>query len=173
MENTFYYCVLKSYKGIFTKKHIGNTHAFFIPLQDTEEFLYLIVLGKLNSDITKLVCIQLLRNDIQLMDHYLEKEIEYFKDRFIILDELQCHTNEIDDGIYNIKFDRNRCPEKVCDPIGKYIKSDIKIELDLEKSNKQKIYIISGKIDLEASNVSKQNYLIVAKQKFSLLKRKI
>src|SRR4030042_5847069 len=109
-----YYCVLKNYKGLFKKKHSGNTHLLITPISN-DEYFYLGIVGKLtnNEDIYSSQLITKVSDS--LLDDVISGEEEHFGDRFVILEDLKCSVKNIGEEDYIIKLVNK----------GKYIKSNL------------------------------------------------
>lgn len=139
-----YYCVLKNYKGLFKKKHVGNTHLFLVPISD-ETYLYLGMVGELIDNPGTFVTQLIVRLDAESIDEVIEQEEQYFKDRYVVLETLNCKPLKITSGDYDIKL-----PKK-----GKMILSDLHIEFDADYStNSRRIYLMTGEFNLESADIN-------------------
>jgi hypothetical protein len=109
-----------------------------VPVAD-EHSLYLVLVGNLEEDTTVFYA-QLVRkipNDI--VEDLINGEIEYFGERFSVLEKMSCSTSKVRD-VYVTKIHNK----------GKYIKSNILTTFNEEEStNKKRFYILKAKIDLE------------------------
>jgi hypothetical protein len=138
-----YYCVLKNYKGIFKKKHVGNTHLFLVPISE-EAYLYLGMIGELIDNKGVYATQLIIRLSSEIVEDIIEKEKEYFKDRFIVLEEITCTPTKITSGEYDIKLDEK----------GKMILSDLHIDFEADYStDKRRIYLMTGEFDFESSDI--------------------
>ena len=150
-----YYCVLKNYKGIFKKTLKGNTHLFIIPTED--KYIYLGLLGEIVDNPGSYACQLILRFEPDLLDTIIDGEEDYFGDRFLELEELDCTSTKVGSGDYKLHI-----PTK-----GNYIHSSLRLTYNVEYStDKQRIYIMEGKLNFEADDVdpSKDLRLIAKKQ---------
>lgn len=139
-----YYFVLKHYKGIFQKKHKGNTHLFMIPITGGK-YVYLGLLGELVDEDGSYACQLIVRLDDTLLDTIIIGEEEYFGDRFVQLEELPCKVGSLGSGDYKIKLEKK----------GNYIGSDLKLTYNVEYStDERRIYILRGKLNFEAEDVT-------------------
>ena len=138
-----YYCVLKKYKGLFKKKHVGNTHLFFIPISD-KVYLYLGMIGELTEDEGTYATQLITRLDSEMIDQIINEEEIYFKDRYIVLEKIKCKVVKISPGEYKIKI-LNK---------GKNVLSDIHLEFEPDNStNKRRIYLMSGRLNLNSEDI--------------------
>lgn len=150
------YFVLKNYKGLFVKRHRGNTHAFYIPLgngltgyfgllgrvngeslddgNDTDEYEY--------KDTYAMVLIFKMEDD--LLERIQDAEEKYFGDRYVHLESVDGDSQLISRGYFNFKIDHP----------GKYIHSDIRTKFMPEySSNDKKIYFVYGGFDFETQDI--------------------
>lgn len=130
-----YYCVLKNYKGLFKKKHIGNSYILITPLSDSV-YAILGIVGEISDEenIYSSVLVFKVPNDV--IDDLVLLEVEEFKWRFEIVEKIECSVKKIEDSTYKISL-----KEK-----GDFIQSDILIKYDIEHSSDPvRIYIIHGK----------------------------
>ena len=158
MKNFLYYCILKNYKGILKKKHVGNTHLFFIPVSDSETF-YLALLGKDSKEKDTYICQLIVRVPNNLRVKLVAAEKDHFKDRYLVIEALKCESNQTDPSNFNIKIKK-----------GKVVKSDLVLTYDPSlSSDKQKMYRLTGKLDLTTTEVKDQNVRMVAYKKLAFL----
>lgn len=164
MKDYVYYIILKSYKGLIKKSHIGNTHLFFIPI-GSGETLYLALIGKLESSNNIYMCQLINRIPNHLRPKIVEEQKLEFKDRYVVLSILNCIPKQTGDEQFEIDI-----PTK-----GKYIHSDLKLSFDPDySSDRQRIYRLEGKINLETSEVSGEfNIKSVGIKKLALVGGKI
>lgn len=159
MLKTFYYCVLKNYKGKFIKKHRGNTHLFLAPISNNE-YLYLglvgLMVGEEDTHATQLI----VRLPSEIIVPFINHEIKYFKGRFEVVDKVKCVPSMKDKGSYYLQ---------VSNP-SYYIKSDLSINYQLEYSvPNRRIYTIEGNLSFMAGEVNPHNLSMMAtKQKAGL-----
>lgn len=127
------YGIIKTYKGLFTKKHIGNTQILVIPGDRT--FTVLNLVGRMESG--KEASQLILRTGLE----HLEKFLDFYKrdENFITIEELPCKVKEKGGNNYTVII-----PKK-----GKYIKSNLDITFEPEYSSGSiQIYFIDGKFTL-------------------------
>ncbi len=133
MRQYLTYGVIKSYKGIFTKRHTGNTQILIIPSSST--FMVLNLLGKIEDG--RVASQMLLRTGLEHRDTFIrfyEKE-----EQFVSIEELLCRVSEKAGGNYSVAL-----PKK-----GKFIRSNLYITFEPEYSSGNiQIYLIDGKISL-------------------------
>ena len=91
MRKRIIYGILKTYKGIFTKKHIGNVHILIIEMEKSFWVLNLIGQLKNGNQIAQL----LLRAPSQYVTEFIDG---YEKtENFIMIEEIFCNiSNESD-----------------------------------------------------------------------------
>ncbi len=137
-----YYCVLKNYKGLFKKKHIGNTYILIVPLP-TSDYLILGIVGELNQENTySSVLVYKVPDDV--VEDLVMLQTEDFKWRFEVIEKLECLSRRLSTTEYFIDI-KNR---------GHFIKSDIRINYDMENSSDPvRIYIIEGQLDFPESYI--------------------
>jgi len=147
-----YYCVLKHYKGLFKKKHFKNTHTLMVPVSETHS-LYLVLIGRSNEDNTVFYAQLVKKIPNEIVEDLLNGEIDYFDERFSVLEKIPCSVSRIKD-IYITKIHNK----------GKYIKSNILTTFNEEEStNKRRIYVVKAKIDLELNDeITPENLGMVA-----------
>jgi len=138
-----HYCVLKNYKGVFKKKHIGNTHLFFIPIPE-DSYLYLGMIGELLDNEGTYATQLIVRLPSEIIDQVVEEEIKHFEDRYVVLETLDCKTTKIASGEYHIKLNQK----------GNMILSDLHIDFDADYStNKRRIYLMNGDFNFESTDI--------------------
>jgi hypothetical protein len=155
MQGILYYCVLKNYSGLFRKKFRGNTHLFFIPL-DNGIYGYFGLIGEmidkkegLPEGFEQYACKLILKLPEDVVKTVIDHQIEYFKGRLQIIEEVQVSVKKIGEGQYFI--DTNR---------GNFIKSDLVVKYQLEYSSSDKrIYTIDGNLDFMSTEISSPKQL--------------
>jgi len=163
MKNYVYYIILKNYKGILKKKHIGNTHLFFIPVTTSETF-YLALIGKITNEDNSFVCQLINRLPRELRHKIVEEQKKEFKNRYEVLEVLICEPQQLDEEKFKIKI-----PSK-----GNYFLSDLNIEINLEyTTDNQRIYNMNGKLNLETKPVSGDIIKSIGFKKLALVKKRI
>ena len=133
MKQFMTYGIIKTYKGFFTKTHIGNGQFLVIPCSST--FMVLNLLGRMEDG--KYASQMLLRTGVE----YLQPFINHFKEEenFIPVEEVGCVVKEKGGGNYLVTI-----PKK-----GKHFKSNLDIIFEPEYSSGNiQIYMIDGKIEL-------------------------
>lgn len=159
MIANLYYCVLKNYKGLFKKKHVGNTHLLFLPVTEKVS-CFVAIIGKLKNEENTYITQLITKLPNVLVQKVIDGEIEYFKDRYIILEKIKCSQEKIEDGNYKIK------PSKK----GKYILSDLEFRFSPEYgSEKQKIFILKGNLNIEEEDVNNVSAKISGIKKMSYI----
>ena len=151
-----YYCVLKNYKGLFKKKHIGNTHLFLVPISDNK-YLYLGVIGELEDEPGNYATQLIVKLPSDIVDQVIDEEINYFGDRFLVVEELKCTPAITSAGVYDIKI-----PQK-----GDMILSNLHIEFNVDIStNSRRIYTVTGDFNFESEDIKSTSDLkmVAAKQ---------
>jgi len=144
MDGKITYCILKKYKGILIKKHKYNIHLFFIPT-DLNKYLYLVLLGQVEDEDNTYAAVLMAKIPEQIIDQTIEGESEYFGDRFVEIEELNCKSSSQAPGTYLIKI-----PKK-----GYNIISDLEINYKVEHSTvNRRIYFIKGNLNLVTGEVS-------------------
>lgn len=145
MSNLTYYCVLKNYKGLFRKKHLGNTHLFLLPI-DSENYLYLGLIGELENEPGIYATQLIVKLPSEIIEDVITEEINYFKDRYLVIEELNSSPKKIESGHYDIKIIKP----------GKFIKSkNLDIEFSVDYStNARRIYLMKGEFEFESSDIT-------------------
>lgn len=156
------YYVLKNYKGLFIKRHRGNTHAFYIPLGDNTVG-YFGLLGRVvdetlndgndtdedfrrGKDTYALVLI--FKMEIGVVERIQDEEKKFFGDRYIHVESVEGDVQTIQNGYYNFHINKP----------GKYIHSDVRTKYMVEHSTaNRRIYFMYGDFDFEITDLqSKQ-----------------
>lgn len=155
----FRYYVLKKYNGVFIKKHSGNIHIIYAPINSNES-MYLVIVGKLLKDSNSYVCQLILRESPENVNKVIELEKEKFKNNYILIEELSCKVNDLDQGKYEYLFSNK----------GKYIKSDLSLIFEPEYSDeKNKIFVLKGNIELETEDVKPNLIKMISRKKMAML----
>ncbi|OQB41693.1 MAG: hypothetical protein BWY04_00689 [candidate division CPR1 bacterium ADurb.Bin160] len=108
-----YYCVFKNKKGIIKKKHISNSHLFFIPMKDTFVYLMLYAVDENKPNIYYALAIA--EDDIYKQRLYLKEETLHFKGKFQVVEGIPCQSISIAENKQKISLEEP----------GEHIKSDI------------------------------------------------
>jgi len=158
----FKYYVLKNYKGIFRKKHSGNIHILIVPTSINES-LYLVIIGEIIKEPNSFACQMIIRQMKEFIDNVIRIEKEKYKNRYILLESLPCRVSDQGQGKYIYSF-----PNK-----GQYIKSDLSLTFEPEyTTDKTKIYVLRGNINLETDDVNPKTFKMIAMKKLAHLGRK-
>lgn len=162
MDGFIKYCIVKKYMGT-SKKHPTNTHLFFIPI-DPKKYMYLALIGKMTEDETensnKYVAQLLVRLPEEIIENTIEGEKEYFKDRFVEIESLDCKSMNPSPGKYVINISKK----------GFNIRSNIEIDYQIEYSSQErKIYMITGDLNLVTGEVTDQDMKMVAAKQVAFL----
>lgn len=158
----FSYYILKNYKGIFRKKHSGNVHILIVPTSMTES-LYLVIIGEIIKEPNSFACKLVIRQSPDFIKNVIQMEQEKFKNNLILVEDIPCRVNDLGQGKYEYIF-----PNK-----GQYIRSDLSLTFEPEyTTDKSKIYVLRGNIDLETNDVNHKTFKMIAMKKLAYLGRK-
>lgn len=156
MKKRIIYGILKTYKGIFTKKHIGNVHLLIIEMD--KEFFLLNLVGQLSNG--NEICQLLLRANLD----YAEEFIDVFEknEHFIQLEEIFCEIPNQHLNNFKVLLKKK----------GKYINSHLEVKFSEEYSTGNiKMYEIKGKFNLVfddyINNSIQANIMALKKQTIS------
>jgi len=134
MNNMIRYCVHKSYKGLFIKKHQGNAH--FLILSAPNSLIMLNILGKIQETGEKVAQL-FYRVDISQEENVIGAMKQ--GDTFEIVEELPCKIVEEQKTDFSVII-----PKK-----GRYINSNLKVIYKPEYSGaNRQLYIIDGELSL-------------------------
>lgn len=142
-----YYFILKNYKGIFKKKHKGNTHLLMVPISE-DKYLYLGVLGKiLEEDEDTYACQLIVKLPKRLVNPIIVGEEDYFKERFILMESLPCDAEKISSNEFLIHMEK----------YGKKILSDISVEYNPKyNTGNKKIFTVQGDFNFISSDIQNE-----------------
>lgn len=158
----FKYYVLKNYKGIFRKKHTGNVHVIIAPI-NMNVSLYLVIIGEIINEPNTFVCHMVIRQSPEFINKVIDIEQKKFGDNFILLENSPCRINDLGEGKYEYIFSNT----------GQYIKSDLSLTFNPDyTTDKVKIYILRGNIDLETNDVNPKTFKMLSMKKLAYLGRK-
>jgi len=158
----FKYYVLKNYKGIFRKRHSGNVHILIVPTS-IHESLYLVIVGEIIKEPNSFVCQLVIRQSQEFIEKVIQSEQDKFKNNLILIENLSCRVNDLGQGKYVYVFNKT----------GRYIKSDLSLTFEPEyTTDKTKIYVLRGNIDLETNDVNPKTFKMIAMKKLAYLGRK-
>ena len=170
MQGTLYYCVLKNYHGIFRKKFRGNTHLFFIPL-DNEKYGYFGLIGEmidqeeeLPEGLKEYACKLIVKLPGDVVQPVIDHQIEYFGGRLQIIEQVEVSVKKINEGHFFIDLISK----------GDFIKSDLILKYRLEYSTSdRRIYTIDADLDFMSSEISGPKQLKTNLMKQMPLMRKL
>ena len=131
-----YYCVLKKYKGIFKKRHAGNSHILYCPLPNGKT-LILGLVGKIEGedDLYSSVLVYMVPTDV--VDDIVLRQMDEFGWKFERLDKILVSVTG------TTTKSRIRLLEK-----SQFIKTNLSIEFDPDHSQSPVyIFFISGKFN--------------------------
>lgn len=153
-----YYSIVKSYKGLFKKKHSGNVHLLTVPT-NKDQFSTFIIIGKLKQETNSYALQFIGSGSINYIKNFLGK-FSLEEKGFTNIEKLPCSISG-KDGIYFCKINKK----------GKYILSDFKLEFKPEFSTKNsKIFFLKGKLNpLHTENIDSKQMKMVALKKSSIL----
>ena len=151
-----YYSIVKTYKGIFKKKHSGNIHILILPTKK-DQFSTFIIIGKL-KDLNNTYALQFVGSGhTDHLDDFLDK---YNSKGFINLEKIPCSFLKKDKTyFYKLKGK------------GKYILSNFIIENKPEfHFNKSELFFLKGKFNFtNDENIIDKQLKMIALKKSSLL----
>ncbi len=148
MDGTIRYCVVKKYEGALKRKPV-YTHLLFVPI-DPQKYMYLALIGKdVDNEENKYAAQLLVKLSEEITEQTIQGEHEYFGKNFIEVEALTCTSSNPSPGQYIISI-----PQK-----GTSIKSDLKIEYQLEYSTIEKrIYTLNGELNIVSGDVSCEDF---------------
>jgi hypothetical protein len=123
-----------------------------IPITKTHS-LYLVLIGKSTEDESFFYAQSVAKIPHDIVEDLLSEEVDYFEDRFSVLEKIPCSVSKFEE-VYITKVQDK----------GKYIKSNILTSFSEDEStNKRRIYVVKGQIDLELSDaITPENLGMVA-----------
>ncbi len=133
MRKRIIYGILKTYKGIFTKKHIGNVHILIIEMEKSFWVLNLIGQLKNGNQIAQLL--------LRAPSEYISEFIDGYEktENFMLIEEIFCNISN--ESISQLKI--------LLKKKGKHINSHLTIFHSLEYSKGNiNMYEITGKFKL-------------------------
>lgn len=156
MRQRLIYGILKVYKGIFTKKHIGNVQILIVEMNKT--FWGLHVLGKLKDEH---ICQMITSGPVQ----YISEFINYWEENenWVQLEELFVIIPKENQEKLKVMLKKK----------GKYIKSNLQINFNNEHSNgRVRIYNIKGDLKLAETDTIQNGVeaKMIAMKKQSIIK---
>lgn len=163
-----YYHVFKNYKGIFRKKHKGNTQMFTIPfIPSREYFTHGVIVGKMNAPGENydgaLTFMTVSMAEMSKMDQFVGGLGAELGKNYELIEELP--VNIIDEGNLNYMI---KLLKK-----GNYVKSDIDfIYADYAtKELGRKIFLMKGVIELFTDKIRTSQMKMVAMKKMAFLRQ--
>ena len=144
MVKPVYYCILKHYKGLFKKRFSNNTHLFILPRTDTD-YLYLALLGDRIGARDTYTCVYITRIPDDLLNIIIEGEKEYFKNRFVVIEETPAEVSTVGKSPYLIRLMRE---SKV------FLSREMALIYKKgESTPKQRIYDLVSRLNLQMEEV--------------------
>jgi len=154
MRKRIIYGILKTYKGIFIKKHIGNVQLLIIEME--KSFWILNIIGELKNG--NYISQLLLRTKPQYINEFLD-DFES-NENFIQIEEIFCEIPKENENHYKLLLKKK----------GKYINSNLDIKFSTEFSQGNiKMYEIDGKFKLTENDFINNKSQI----KMKALKKKV
>ena len=153
------YSVVKSYKGIFKKKHSGNVHLLIVPTGENQ-FSTFIIIGKLKQENNTYALQYIGSGPINYVKNFLE-EFGLKQKGLVEIERLPCSISG-SYGNYNCKINKK----------GEYILSDFNLEYKPEfSSDNSKMFFLKGKLNpiLDTEGVNNKQMKMVALKKTSIL----
>ena len=154
MDGTIKYCIVKKYKDVL-KKNPQNTHLLFIPV-DPKKYMYLALIGQMTGEDesdNKYAAQLLVRIPEEIVEETIKGEQEYFGNRWIEVESLDCESSNPSPGKYVITI-----PKK-----GFNIKSDLELNYELEFSTvSRRIYTLVADLNLVTGEVTEKDMKMVA-----------
>jgi len=153
MNGTLHYFILKNYEGKLIKKNKSNTHLMMIPV-DPKKYMYVAIIGEMVDNEEDTYAAQLIvKFPEEILEETIIGEEEYFGNRFIEIETLNCNSSAQAPGNYIITF-----PKK-----GVNILSNLEINYELEYStSSRRIYLIKGTLNLVSEEIDDKNMKMVA-----------
>lgn len=150
MTKNIVYAIIKTYKGIFKKKHIGNTQLLFIPINN--KFILVELLGEHMDHDNVFWSVKRLEGPVDYMYSSIMELKETMtsgsSSEFIILDELECSTKEVNQNEFKITLKS----------IGNYLKSKTyTLAFNRQHSKSTPLYLLDGKINVEFTDMVTPN----------------
>jgi len=161
MKTQITYAITKRYKGLFRKKHAGNTHMFFIPVENERRVMVFYFLGW-DTESGAAMFNRVLTRPIEYAPVLIREFGNKMGENFIVVEELPCKTRSIHpEGNYQITIPKP----------GKYIQSSFILELESEHS-KGGTMIYSSKDfkgNIEMGNIKPETVAMVSKKMASFI----
>ena len=153
------YSIIKSYKGIFKKKHSGNVHLLIVPTGENQ-FSTFIIIGKLKQESNTYALQFVGSGPINYVKNFLD-ELGLEQKGLVEVEKLPC-TISGTYGNYNCKLGKK----------GEYILSNFNLEYKPEfSSDKSKMFFLKGKLNpiLDTEGVNSKQMKMTALKKSSIL----
>ena len=153
------YSIIKSYKGIFKKKHSGNVHILIVPTGENQ-FSTFIIIGKLKQESNTYALQFIGSGPINYVKNFLD-ELGLEQKGLVEIERLPCSVSG-SYGNYNCKISKK----------GEYILSNFHLEFKPEfSSGNSKMFFLKGKLNpiLDSENVNDKQMKMVAYKKTSIL----
>lgn len=162
MDGTIRYCVVKKYKGLLIKKHKNNAHLLIVPVAP-KKYMYLILVGQLMDEDDSYIAQLLVKVPEESIDDLINGEYEYFKDRFVEVESIKCHSKNPSPGRYNIILSKK----------GFNIRSNLEISYHLEYStNDKRYYLIKGDLNLVTGEITEKDVKMTAAKQVAFMGNK-
>jgi len=163
-----YYHVYKNYKGLFRKKHKGNTQMFTIPhIPSNQYFTHGVIIGRMNAPGEEyddsLTFMTITMAEMSKMKQFVDGlEMELGKN-YELVQVTPVKVTDLDDLNYQVKVLKK----------GEHIKSDLDIFYADHATKKlgRKIFLIKGIIDLYTDKVKNTQMAMVAMKKMAFLRQ--
>lgn len=155
MDQYCHFCILKSYKGIFKKRHVGNSNILITPISKNETIGF-VILGHFEDMENDLAMKSILRAPILMTEAIVNDLSKQYKEDFIIVEKIKVVPKEKSKGNYFLKMQKK----------GKYLKSNYEITFEPEySSNNQLIYRLNGNLELVTEEkVTQGNINMISKK---------
>ena len=153
-----YYSIIKTYKGIFKKKHAGNVHLLIVPTPKNQFFIFIMIGEVLNEPNT--YALQLTGvGPSDYIKNFLEELESEHQETYVNVEKIPVSVVEKNNRFF-YKLSKK----------GKHILSDFNIEIQPEFStDKQKIWILKGKLNpLHNETVKDKQMKMVGLKKSSI-----
>lgn len=163
-----YYHVYKNYKGLFKKKHKGNTQMFTIPhIPSSNYFTHGVIVGRMNAPGEEydgaLTFMTITMAEMSKMKQFVDGLQMELGKHYELVEDTPVKVVDSDDLTYLVKVLKK----------GEYIKSDLDI-LYADSATKKlgrKMFLIKGIIELHTDKVKTNQLSMVAMKKMAYLRR--
>jgi len=163
-----YYAVYKNYKGLFRKKHKGNTQMFSLPaIPASQYFTYGVIVGRMTAPGEEydgaLTFMTISMAEMSKMKPFMDGIGAELGKNYELIEDLPVNVADTGELDYTIKLLKK----------GEFIKSDIQVIYadHLTKEMGRKIFLFKGDIDLFTDKVRTNQMKMVAMKKMAFLRR--